>query len=324
MISTLRTATESIPRDPHQFRFWADRKVPDAMLPVGAVRSKSKIGDMVVDWVWPRQFRSEMQIGSRQKKIKHQLTQEKIVEWTETSPVVLYLHGGAYMVCSSATHREMVYNFVIKGSFLAVVPNYRRVPEFTILDAVDDCLQAYEYLTVSLGVDPARICIMGDSAGAALTVLTMCRIRDKQKEAKAETIKMPACGVLLSPWADLDDADLDDMSRTRTMPEYDYLPLDAVVMVAHEVAQHSNLRDPGINPTYANLDQLPPILVHAGEVEILRPQIERFVTRVPNVTYEVIQDMVHVPHMFSSVCEASSDAVDRVCKFVNTHITQSS
>lgn len=313
MISTLRAATEAIPRDPQQFRFWADRKIPDAMLPVGAVRTKSKIDELVVDWVWPRHFRSEMQIGNRQRKVKHRLTQEKIQEWSQLAPVVLYLHGGAYMVCTSGTHREMVYSLVVKGNFLAVVPNYRRVPEVSIVDAVDDCLRTYEYLVNEIGVSPSRICIMGDSAGAALTVLTMCRIRDNHAV-------LPACGVLLSPWADLDDEKLDDMSRSKTMPEYDYLPLDAIVMVAHEAAKDMNLRDPRINPMYADLEGLPPFLVHAGEVEILRPQIERFVEKLPNATYEVITDMVHVPEMFASVCEASEQAMQRIGKFINTHI----
>ena len=318
MVSTLRTATRAIPRDPQQFRFWADRKIPDAMLPVGAVRSKSTIDKIVVDWVWPRHFRSEMQIGPRQRKIRHKLTQEKILEWSKLQPVVLYLHGGAYMVCSSQTHREMVYTFVTKGNFLAVVPNYRRVPEYSIVDAVDDCYRTYEYLTKELGVDPGRICIMGDSAGGALTVLTMCRIRDNQHNETAK--KMPACGVLLSPWADLDDTTLDEMSRELTMPDFDYLPLDAIVMVAHEVAKNMDLRDPRINASCANLNDLPPMLVHAGEVEVLRPQIEKFVEKLPNCTYEVIPDMVHVPHMFSSVCEASAAAIERVSQFVNSHI----
>jgi monoterpene epsilon-lactone hydrolase len=318
MVSTLRTATRAIPRDPQQFRFWADRKIPDAMLPVGAVRSKSRIDDIVVDWVWPRHFKSEMQIGTRQRKTKHKLTEERVHEWSKLHPVVLYLHGGAYIVCSTQTHRQMVYQFVIKTDCLAVVPNYRRAPEFTIVDAVDDCYRAYEYLTTTLKVDPSRICIMGDSAGGALTVLTMCRIRDNQVGASEK--RMPACGVLLSPWVDLDDQTLDDMAREKTMPEFDYIPLDAIVMVSHEVGKDMNLRDPRINPFYANLDGLSPFLIHAGEVEVLRPQIERFVQKLDDCTYEVITDMVHVPHMFFSASESATDAVDKVAKYINSHI----
>jgi monoterpene epsilon-lactone hydrolase len=317
MISTLRTAMKSIPRDPQQFRFWADHKIPDAILPVGAVRSKSKIDEIVVDWVWPRHFKSELKIGRSQRKTKHRLTREKVQEWSQLAPVVLYLHGGAYMVCTSGTHREMVYSMVVKGGFLAVVPNYRRVPEVSIPDAVDDCLRAYEYLVKDLGVSPSRICIMGDSAGGALTVLTMCQIRDKQ-------LGLPACGVLISPWADLYDPDLNEMARTKVLPDYDYIPLDAITLISQEVAMNLDIHDPRINPSYANLDGLPPMLIHAGEVEILRPQIERFVEKLPNATYEVIQDMVHVPEMFASVCDSSAEALEHVCKFVNSHIHDNS
>ena len=314
LVATLRTATQSIPRDPGQFRFWADRKIPDVVLPVGAVRSKSKIDDIVVDWIWPRHFVSEFAIGKRQKKTREKLSKERVQMWSQTHPVVLYLHGGAYIVCSSATHREMVYSLVIKGDYLAVVPNYRRVPEVSVIDAVDDCYKTYLYLTNELEIDPSRICIMGDSAGGALSLLTLLRIRDSGKQ-------LPACSVLLSPWVDISDEALVANAHKRTMPDYDYLPYDAIRMVSQEVSFEIGPKDPRINPMYADIHDLPPILIHAGEVEVLRPQIERFVERCPSATYEIVTDMVHVPHMFSQVSTIAEDALVRVGQYVNEHIS---
>jgi acetyl esterase/lipase len=63
--------------------------------------------------------------------------------------------------------------------------------------------------------------------------------------------------------------------------------------------------------------------VHAGEVEVLRPQIERFVEKARSagvdVTYETLQDMVHVGHMFLKFSEIASDAIARIGQFVSSH-----
>ena len=320
-VSTLRTASKSIPRDPKQLRFWVDHAIPDVALPLGAVRYSNKIGHLTVEYVWPRHLSSTWGVvGKRSRATKHELTPATLLEWSKTHAVVLYFHGGAYMLCSSATHRGMVYSLVTDGDFVAVVPNYRRVPEVSVVEAVDDCFSIYQYLVQTVGISPSRIAIMGDSAGGALSVLTLARIRDMHDP----TITLPSCGILLSPWVDLDDKDIQRQSLTKTMPEFDYLPLDAIVIIAGEAIRDMDPRDPRINPMHCDLTGFPPLLVHAGEIEVLRPQIERFValinTTQVDCTYEVLDDMIHVGHMFSTFSEIARQANKRVGLFVAKHI----
>lgn len=315
-ISTMRTAVRSIPRDPYQLRFWADHKVPDVALPAGAVRSKSQLDHLVVEWVWPRSFVSEMQIGKRSRKTREKLTKERIVDWSEKRPVVLFLHGGAYIVGSSGSHRPMLYSLAIQGDVLVVAPNYRRVPDVSVPQVVDDCCRTFKYLVDEIGVAPHRIALVGDSAGGALCVLTACRLREEKRA-------LPACLVLMSPWVDLDDKELE--AETKSMPEFDVLPYDAIRLVAAEISRDIPIRDPRINPMYNNLQNLPPMLIHAGEVEVLRPQIERFAEKARKdgvqVTYETLTDMVHVGHMFLKFSEIASDAISRIGQFVASHCT---
>lgn len=313
-ISTMRSAVRSIPRDPHHLRFWADHKVPDVVLPPGAVRSKSQLDHIVVEWVWPRSFVSEMQIGKRSRKTRDKLTKERIIDWSEKRPVVLFLHGGAYIVGSSGSHRGIIYSLAIQGDVLVVAPNYRRVPDVSVPQVVDDCCRTFKYLVDEIGVSPSRIALVGDSAGGALCILTTCRLREENRV-------LPSCLVLMSPWVELDDRDIE--AETRSMPEYDVLPYDAIREVAFEIAKDIPIKDPRINPMYTNLCNFPPTLVHAGEVEVLRPQIERFVEKARSagvdVTYETLQDMVHVGHMFLKFSEIASDAIARIGQFVSSH-----
>jgi acetyl esterase/lipase len=79
------------------------------------------------------------------------------------APVMLYLHGGGYVVCSPRTHRPITAFFAHAG-FRVFCPDYRMAPEHPFPAAVDDALSAYEGL-LSRGARPAEIVVAGDSAG---------------------------------------------------------------------------------------------------------------------------------------------------------------
>lgn len=320
-VATLRTASKSMPRDPKNLRFWTDRPIPDIILPASAVRHETTIRTIPVDYVWPRHLTvtdHEIKVSPKSRYTKHDISDARLLEWSKTHAIALYLHGGAYMLCSSKTHRAMIYNFVIEGDMVAIAPNYKRVPEGSVVDAVEDCFSVYRHLISTVGIEPCRICIMGDSAGGALTVLALCRIRD-------EGVALPACAVLLSPWTDLDDKDIQQRALSKRMPSYDYLPLDAIVMIAAEASGKLDPRDPRINPMYADLAGLPPMLVHAGEVEVLLPQIQLFVERAQvrfnaEIELKVLSDMIHVGQMFSTFSVIAREAIIEVGAFVHKHI----
>lgn len=82
--------------------------------------------------------------------------------------IIYFIHGGGYVVCSTQTHRGVVYNLVDKTGFMLFTPNYRRPPDVDLLVSVDDCVQGYFHLTDTLKIAPNRITLMGDSAGTNL------------------------------------------------------------------------------------------------------------------------------------------------------------
>jgi acetyl esterase/lipase len=328
-----------IPRDTKTLRFWSDRSIPDFILPNGAVRQKIKLTfkvnkevdhEMVCEWVWDRQL-SPAQGGSPRKKVRDFLTHEMIQNWS--CPIVLYVHGGAFCLCSSSTHRGLIYSLAIAGEMAIFVPNYRRPPEVSIMDSVDDCFEAYSYLVSKVGIDPARIAVMGDSAGGALVGLLLCRIREKLKNLSlvesgggtvgVPVIAMPRCGVMLSPWVDLNDPRINKMADDGIiMPEYDYLPYDAIAVFANQSVGELSLDDPRVNLSKCDLSGYPPLYINFGEVEVLRPQIEDFITKCKNDGLKVethqLKDMIHVGQMLYSVSEIGAEENRRVAQYIRT------
>ncbi|KTT12967.1 alpha/beta hydrolase [Pseudomonas rhizoryzae] len=90
------------------------------------------------------------------------------------APAILYFHGGGYCVGDLETHDALCRRLAVAvdGAVLAV--GYRRAPEHPFPGPVDDALDAWDWLVAKatdLGLDPQRLVVAGDSAGAALASL---------------------------------------------------------------------------------------------------------------------------------------------------------
>jgi acetyl esterase/lipase len=109
---------------------------------------------------------------------------------------VLYLHGGGYVIGSIDTHRSLAARLSRASKAPVLVIDYRLAPEHPHPAAVDDAVAAYRWM-LTQGLKPPRIAVAGDSAGGGLTVATLVAIRDAK-------LPLPAAGVCLSPWVDLE------------------------------------------------------------------------------------------------------------------------
>jgi hypothetical protein len=80
--------------------------------------------------------------------------------------VILYLHGGAMVLCSHKTHREMLLRLVGKTGMMLLAIDYRRPPEHPWPVPVDDCFNVYELLA-NLHTNGGLTSVMCASAAAA-------------------------------------------------------------------------------------------------------------------------------------------------------------
>lgn len=100
-------------------------------------------------------------------------------------PVLLYFHGGGFVIGNLETHDSLCRQLALRSGAAVLALDYRLAPEHPFPAAVDDCWAALRWLmsaAPSLGLDPARIAVGGDSAGGTLAAVTALHARDIQRE----------------------------------------------------------------------------------------------------------------------------------------------
>lgn len=105
--------------------------------------------------------------------------------------VVLYFHGGAYILGSLTSYRELVARLSTAAGVRSLLIDYRLAPEHVFPAALDDALTTYRWL-LAHGTKPEHIVLAGDSAGGGLSLALLQVVRDQH-------LPMPAGAVLISP-----------------------------------------------------------------------------------------------------------------------------
>jgi acetyl esterase/lipase len=175
--------------------------------------------------------------------------------------------------------------------------------------AVEDAVASYRWL-LATGVEPERIAVAGDSAGAGLALALLVALRD----ARAP---LPACAVLLSPFADLECRG----ESYTTMAALD--PIVSREMGLGMGKIYVGAREPShplASPVHAALAGLPPLLIQVGSREVVLDDartIERHAREagVP-AKLDVWPGMVHVWHLFASALGEGQRAIEDLGSFI--------
>ena len=231
----------------------------------------------------------------------------------ETRKVLLYLHGGAYLVGSCRTHRQMVSHIVRAARIPALVPEYRLAPEHAFPAAIEDAVGVYRAL-LDDGFAARDILIGGDSAGGGLTVATLLSLRHAG-------LPMPSAAVLLSPFLDVTASGESARTRASQDPWFDASDMHLVTDLYCETGV--DLRNPLVSPVFANVAGLPPTFIQVGDDEILLSDSTRFadklkVAGVP-VEIEIWPGMWHVFQLFIGKMPESRRAIKRIGAHLKAH-----
>ena len=170
-----------------------------------------------------------------------------------SKPIVLYIHGGAYLNNFSSRHWASMAEWAETTGCGIVTPNYPLLYSYTVKDAFPLMLQLYRQLQERFSAK--RIIVMGDSAGGGFSLALA------QELMKSDSLNLPRQLILISPWVDVlggDDA----------LQEYDtFLNLEVLRLIGADWAGDIDAHDPIVSPYYGEMRGLPPTDLFTGTWE---------------------------------------------------------
>ncbi|HZU70330.1 MAG TPA: alpha/beta hydrolase [Ktedonobacteraceae bacterium] len=244
--------------------------------------------------------------------------EEMRAEWVTVSGaiqehVILYLHGGAFVLGSVNTHRSLAVDLSRVSHARVLLFDYRLAPEYPFPAALEDAMCAYRWL-LARGISHRHVAVAGDSAGGGLTVALLLAARDTG-------LPMPAAAICLSPFVDLALAgeSIKTKARVDVMVQANLMPyaVEAYLGKADPLT-------PLASPLYADLHGLPPLLIQVGTDEVLYDDATRLAERARaagvDVTLEVWDGMFHTWQAWGWLLPEAKRSIDHIGKFVRMHI----
>ena len=195
--------------------------------------------------------------------------------------VVVFFHGGGWVLGSIETHEPQVRSMVNRTGLVYVSVEYRLAPEDPFPAAVEDCYEATCWVAANaaeLGVDPARLAVAGDSAGGNLAAVTAMLARDRGGPPIAfQLLVYPCCDMDPDAWWSM-AANADGPLLTRAVMQwfYDHYTGDA------------DRTNPYMSPVHAaSHADLPPGLVITAEYDPLCDEAEAYAAQLAEAGCDV-------------------------------------
>ncbi|EAU92583.1 esterase [Coprinopsis cinerea okayama7 len=234
--------------------------------------------------------------------------------------VVLYIHGGAYYLSSAAAQRIISIPLSKWADARVFALDYRLAPETCFPGPLHDAVSAYMRLVDDLKIPPENIIVAGDSAGGGLSLALLLYLRDNE-------YPLPSGAILMSPWCDLT---LSCESWDLNAP-YDVVPFPSADCYMNPIAMYLGehmekyLTHPYASPLFGDMTGLPPLLIQAGEAEVLRDEITLLAHKATlagvQVYHELYEDCIHVFQAYPFL-DASKQAFGSIRHFVKHVLPQ--
>ena len=251
-------------------------------------------------------------------------------EWTlvpgaDPDRRLLYIHGGAFTVGSPQSHRAIITNIAKRTGCVVFAPDYRLMPENNRVDSFTDCKAAYRWM-LDNGPDrqdPAKtVAIAGDSAGGNLCLSLLNWV-------KQDALRRPDAAIALSPTVDTTYSSpsiqtnlaTDTMLRPIAEP-ISKLPRSLLLWGGWKINKISP-SSPIISPIFADLSQLPPLLIQVSAAEVLYDDARRYTNKAraqgSDVELQSWAHMCHVWQVFDDMLPEAHHAFDEMANFLDKH-----
>ena len=242
-------------------------------------------------------------------------TQRTIARGADGSgPTILYIHGGGMVMCSPRSHRGIISHIAVETGACVYAPDYRLAPQNPFPAGIEDAFTVYRAL-LDQGIQPNRLIVGGDSAGATFTLALLMKLREAG-------LPYPAAAVTMSPGP---DSTFPGDSWTRNAAT-DCLPLPVVRRWIGYYAKPDQVKDPMISPNYGDFTGFPPVLLQAGTAECFYDDIVLLADKMKaagvDVTFESYAGMPHVWHLYSAIVPQGGAALRSIVRYIIEHTGQ--
>ncbi len=228
--------------------------------------------------------------------------------------VIVYLHGGAFVVGGRFLHRQLMSRIAERTRASVIAVEYRQLPNHPVSSSIADALDAYRYVLDS-GVPASQVVVMGDSAGGYLTFQLALA-------AQAEGLPMPAGLVAMSPLIDFDGTakvDADSAETCALFPSNCFDGLSEVAVRASRRAGEAHAVPEA--PSRAALHGLPPSLIQASTAEMVYPDAEAMTAALlaagVDVELQVWDHQVHVFQAAAAILPEGAQAIEEIAEFLD-------
>ncbi len=216
--------------------------------------------------------------------------------------VILWLHGGAFVLGSSASYRPLAARIAAASGVRVLLPDYRLAPENVFPAALDDAVEALSWLEMQ-GYSMKQVAIGGDSAGANLA---LAAVQARLAQGKAA----PSAMWFISPYLDLTHSGDSIHMRAHRDPFIDVTTMDAT---AQTYLGNAPPTDPRASPLFGNMHNLPPALIQIGSEEVLFADAARLRDALQNTGGEAVfqewAGMIHVWPIFADAIDEGDWAI---------------
>lgn len=236
---------------------------------------------------------------------------------------LLYIHGGAFVMGSPRSHRNITSRFSELCGLAVLAIDYRLMPEHSRLAGVEDCCKAWEWMLANgpQGQNAVDRCyIAGDSAGGNLSLALSAWVRDHaSRGADAVVCLSPVTDLTLGSPSMRDNIETDAMLGPMFRP-LARVPRSLLLWVGW-LRNRTSPASPVLSPVFGDLSGLPPTLVHASEAEMLRDDARRYVNRAvahgSPARLQTWPHMVHVWQMFYPQLTEARQAWEQIRLFID-------
>lgn len=225
--------------------------------------------------------------------------------------VILYLHGGGYTCGDLEYATGFGAALAAQCGMKVFCAAYRLAPETPFPGALEDSLEAYQYL-LRKGYASEQIALCGESAGGGLCYSLCYRLRQ-------ENMAMPGAVIAISPWTDLTASGPSYQENREQDPS---MTLETLEFFASNYT--TDRKDPLVSPLFGQMQGLPPSLIFVGGDEIMLSDAvllhEKLVAVGCKSNLHITPERWHAYILYGLPEDA--DDFDRINQFLDSTISQ--